>query len=252
MNKQLLIGIIVVILAAGGFFLYNAQGKNANPSQSSPSAKNTQTISGVNFENPKKSAHYESNSPAHGAVLGAQPLNVVIDFNFDLAKPSSISITKDDKEYGTGDTVIDTNKLAMRRNFDPKVPDGTYTVTYKACWPDSSCHDGNFQFAIQRSKASVAVDMTNKETVTVDLADSTFAPKDIRISKGTTVVWTNSDDVAHFVNTDSHPAHTYYKEQNSKEMQKGDTFSLAFNTPGAYPYHCSAHADSMSGNLIVE
>lgn len=185
-------------------------------------------------------------------ILGAPPVNIVIDFNFDLAKPSSISITKDGTEYGQGDTTIDTNKLVLRRAFDPVAPDGTYTVNYKACWPDASCHDGSFQFAIMRNEADKAIDMRNKDTVNVDLANIAFAPKDIRISKGTKVVWTNSDDTVHYVNTDSHPAHTYYIDQNSKALNKGDTFSLTFDTAGAYPYHCSAHADTMTATIVVE
>ena len=252
MNKQLLIGIVILILVIGGFFLYNASQDKINSPQPSSLNNTSQTAQGINLDNPKKAAHYESNTPAHGMVLGAPPVNVVIDFNFDLANPSSISITKDGIEYGQGETTIDTNKLVLRRAFDPASPDGTYTVNYKACWPDESCHDGSFQFAIMRSEADKAVDMRNKSTVNIDLASIAFNPKDIRISKGTNVVWTNSDNTVHYVNTDSHPAHTYYIDQNSKALNKGDTFSLTFNTPGAYPYHCSAHADTMAGTIIVE
>lgn len=71
------------------------------------------------FQNPKKSAHYESNTPSHGTVLAGVPINVAISFNFDLAGNSSISIMKDGKEYGVGDTQIDENKLAMRRKMNP-------------------------------------------------------------------------------------------------------------------------------------
>lgn len=56
------------------------------------------------FGTPKKAAHYESNTPAHGMVLSAPPINVVIDFNFDLAPPSRMSIMSNGKEYGTGET----------------------------------------------------------------------------------------------------------------------------------------------------
>jgi len=252
MNKQLLIGIVIVVLVGGGFFWYNASQTKTDRPQSPSSNGSSQNTQRINFENPKKAAHYESNAPAHGSVLGAPPINVVIDFNFDLAKPSTISITKEGTEYGQGDTVIDTSKLVLRRSFDPTAPDGTYTVNYKACWPDGSCHDGSFQFGVMRSEAEKAVDMRNKAMVNIDLASFAFNPIEIRISRGTKVVWTNSDDAIHYVNTDSHPAHTYYKDQNSQALNKGDTFSLTFDTPGAYPYHCSAHADSMTGTIIVE
>jgi len=100
------------------------------------------------FGIPRKSPHYESNTPAHGAILSASPANVVINFNFDLAPPSTISIVSNGKEYGTGETRIDDGKLMMSRAVDPKAPKGLYEVSYTACWPDQTCHDGNFQFAI--------------------------------------------------------------------------------------------------------
>ncbi|MBI2594270.1 hypothetical protein HYW39_01075, partial [Candidatus Curtissbacteria bacterium] len=66
------------------------------------------------------------------------------------------------------------------------------------------------------------------------------------------VVWVNNDSVEHYVNTDSHPAHTYYLEQNSRVLGQGDTYSLTFNTEGIYPYHCSAHEASMKASILVD
>lgn len=200
----------------------------------------------------KKSAHYESNTPAHGSILAGVPVNVVIDFNFDLGPGSSISIKTGDREYGTGDTIIDSNKLAMRRNMDSNAPDGLYTVNYKACWPDGSCHDGHFQFNIDGTKADGYTDLRNKTEVTVKLSEIAFKPANIRISRGTKVIWINEDEVSHYVNTDAHPSHTYYPKQNSRALNKGDMFSLTFDKAGIYPYHCSAHAVIMKGSVIVE
>lgn len=206
----------------------------------------------VTFATPKKSAHYESNTPAHGAILAAAPINVVIDFNFDLAKPSEMKIFKDDKDIGVGETIIDSNKLAMRRAINADATDGLYIVKYHACWPDESCHDGHFQFAIDRSQASRFDNQTNKKEVTIQLSNIQFTPQTIKISKETKVTWINDDTVEHYINTDSHPAHTYYLGQNSKALKKGESFSLTFDKTGIYPYHCSAHADVMKGILLVE
>ncbi len=139
---------------------------------------------------------------------------------------SSISIKTADKEYGTGGTTIDSNKLAMRRNMDPSAPDGFYTINYKACWHDGSCHDGYFQFIIDRTKAETYTDLRNKTEVTVRLSGIAFKPQNIRISRGTKVTWVNEDDVDNYVNTDAHTSHTYYPPQNSKALRKGDIFSL--------------------------
>lgn len=204
------------------------------------------------FADPKKSAHWESNTPAHAAVLAAVPINVVVDFNFDLVKPSAITVSANGQDWGVGETVIDSNKLAMRRSLDQNAPDGLYTVSYEACWPDGTCHDGSFQFAIDRQSGQSYLNLLDKDEVTVRLAQIAFEPKNLRIKQGTKVVWINDDDVEHYVNTDSHPSHTYFLTQNSEVLKNGDSYSLTFEKRGVYPYHCSAHANSMVGTIIVE
>ncbi len=199
-----------------------------------------------------KSAHFESSTPAHNSFLPAAPPQVAIDFNFDLSGQSTINILKDDVEYATGVTTVDTNKLAMRRPMDSTAPDGTYLVKYKACWPDGSCHNGQFNFHLQRSLADNYEDKRNQPAVTINMSSIKFQPMNLRISKGTVVTWVNDDGVDHYVNTDSHPAHTHQPDLNSKALKKGETYSYTFNETGAYPYHCSAHADNMTGTIIVE
>lgn len=206
----------------------------------------------VVFQQQKKSAHFETSTPNHEEIAAAVPINVVINFNFDLSTISTISILKDGQEYGTGSTTVDANKLALRRTMNPDSPDGTYTVKYNACWPDNSCHDGQFEFVIDRSKKETFQDLRGESTVTISLADVMIEPKEIRISKGTKVIWQNDDEVGHYINTDSHPAHTYFPEQNSQELHTGDQYSVTFDTPGYYPYHCSAHAHDMTGTIVVE
>lgn len=258
-NKSVIYGLIAVVII-GAVIALVAINRPDKPEIASNTEEQTATqdkdamtsdAMDIKFSNAKKSAHYETNTPAHGSVLAAPPVNVVIDFNFDLAAPSAISIIKDGKEYGQGDTVIDNNKLSMRRNLAADSPDGLYKVQYNACWPDKSCHDGSFEFAIDRSKASSYENMQGKSEVTIRMSEIMFAPKNISISPGTKVTWVNDEDVEHYVNTDSHPAHTYYPMQNSRSLAKGATYSVTFDKPGAYPYHCSAHADNMVGNIIV-
>lgn len=259
MNKPILYGIIAVVIIGGVIALVSLNRSNApevtsnteNQSMEHENSMTTDESAEVKFNNPKKSAHYETNTPAHGSILAAPPVNIVIDFNFDLAPPSAIAIMKDGTEYGQGETVIDSNKLTMRRNFASDAPDGKYAVTYKACWPDKSCHDGSFEFAIDRSKSSSYENMQGKAEVTIHMSEIMFAPKNIMISKGTKVTWINDEDVEHYVNTDSHPAHTYYPPQNSRSMAKGASYSVTFDQSGAYPYHCSAHAHNMTGNIVV-
>lgn len=258
MNKTVILlgGIVLVVIA--GFIGWQTLGQKSsletqNPSQTSDGIQSSNKGNSSNqFQDPKKSAHYENNTPVHASVLAGVPVNVVIDFNFDAVKGSSISIINNGKEYSVGETIIDAKALNMRRNMDPNAPGGVYSVSYKACWADGSCHDGNFQFAIDRSKASEFVDMRNKKAVSVSLKDTAFNIKNLRISAGTKVTWVNEDDVVHTVNTDSHPAHTYFTNQNSRNLNKGDQYSVTFEKAGIYPYHCTPHASFMTGSILVE
>ncbi|MBI4079374.1 MAG: copper resistance protein CopC [Candidatus Levybacteria bacterium] len=256
MNKKILFSYIVfgvILVGLGAIVFWNVQqAPKASQTKNTTVVRSPAEGTQASFDQPKKSAHYESNTPQHGAVLAGVPINVVIDFNFDLSEGSRISIINSGKEYGTTDTSIDENMLTMRRSVDLNSPEGLYTVIYNACWPDGSCHDGNFQFVVDRTKADTLTDMRGQREIFVSLADITLKPQNVRILKGTKVTWRNDDTVVHYVNTDSHPAHTYFLTQNSKALQKGDAYSVQFDTPGIYTYHCSAHANSMVGTILVE
>src|SRR3989344_2531201 len=247
MSKGLIfvIPILIVLVIGGGFYL-SQKNKAETPATTTQTSPQNDSIN-PSFSNPKRSAHHEGNTPVHGSTLAGVPINVVVDFNFDLAKPSEIKIRSGQKEYGVGETIIDENKLAMRKNMDPNSPDGLYTINYNACWADGSCHDGSFQFQIDHTQAEQFTDLTARSEITINLKNFQFNPQKARISKGTKVIWVNLDDTVHTVNTDSHPAHTYYPGQNSRDLNQGDNYSIVFDKPGIYLYHCTPHADSMTG-----
>ncbi len=256
MNRVLIVAAVLV-LGVGAFLLFKNQGSSPQP-PIQPSETTQQTTSVEEFVTPKKSAHFESNTPEHGSSLAGVPVNIVIDFNFDLSKGSNIEITKDSTtdsgqvNYGIGETIIDSGKLAMRRKMDPASPDGLYLVSYKACWADGSCHDGEFQFKIDKSLSKDFVDQVGKKEVTINLTNYAFSPAKVKVSKGTKVTWINQDNVVHTVNTDSHPGHSYYLDQNSRDLKKGESYSITFIDSGIYLYHCSPHAANMKASLLVE
>ena len=252
MYKKLTIIIVLVSLITGAYLFLDHSSK-VIPKDGFNTVNNQETAKRQNYEfpNPKKSAHYESNTPEHATIAPAVPINVVINFNFDLSPKSEIKILKDGKDFGVGETKVDTNKLSMLRDTDPQSGDGTYKVEYNACWPDGSCHDGYFYFAIDTKAKADFKDMSDKVLTGINLEANSFNPIKIIISKGTKITWVNKDKVIHYVNTDSHPAHTYFPQQNSKALNINDTFSLVFAKPGWYPYHCSAHESIMKGEIIV-
>jgi len=104
----------------------------------------------ITFGAAKKSAHYVSNLPVHASTLTTPPATVSIDFNFDLSEQSTIEIIKDGRDYGMGVRSVTNSKRTLEQAFDATAPDGLYTVQYNACWPDGSCHTGNFQFVLKR------------------------------------------------------------------------------------------------------
>ncbi len=79
---------------------------------------------------------------------------------------------------------------------------------------------------------------------TVKISNLTFGPQAITITAGTTVTWTNDDDLPHtVVATD--------KSFRSKPLDTGDRFSFTFAKPGAYAYFCSIHP-MMTGKVVVK
>lgn len=200
-----------------------------------------------------KTPHFLDSTPMAGDVYAAQPINVTLNFDFDLAEGSDIRVMDaDGNEWTESEPLITDANTALQKELAEGMGDGTYTVEYTACWPDDSCHDGRFSFAIDSSLLGNYTDMRGQSEVAVDMHDIMFDKKDIIISPNTKVTWLNMDEVIHFVNTETHPEHTYYPPQNSRGIEKDQTFSATFETPGQYNYHCSAHAEQMRGSIIVQ
>ena len=78
----------------------------------------------------------------------------------------------------------------------------------------------------------------------VNIDQFTFYPQRITVKAGTTVTWSNEDDVPHTVASSS-------KVFKSKALDTADKFSFTFTTPGTYDYFCSLHPH-MTGAVVVE
>jgi plastocyanin len=75
------------------------------------------------------------------------------------------------------------------------------------------------------------------------LGNSAFTPPDLSVPAGTTVTWMNSDRDSHTTTSDA-------PGWNSGTISANRQFSFTFQTPGAYPYHCSFHP-GMVGRIVV-
>ncbi|KAG0309289.1 hypothetical protein BGZ98_003891 [Dissophora globulifera] len=70
--------------------------------------------------------------------------------------------------------------------------------------------------------------------VAVQIINFSFQPQTVTVQPGDTVIWTNSDNTAHTVTTDT----TGFDSGN---INPGATFSHTFATAATVKYHCSIH-----------
>lgn len=96
----------------------------------------------------KFAAHFVSSQPAHTALLERAPQKILLDFNFTLARNSNLNVLKDGEKLALGALEFSDNRLQLSVNL-PDAGAGTYHVLYRACWPDKSCHDGEFAFVVR-------------------------------------------------------------------------------------------------------
>ena len=81
------------------------------------------------------------------------------------------------------------------------------------------------------------------ETV-VKIDNFTFTPDTAEIAVGTTVTWTNDDDIPHALAE-------VERRFKSKALDTGDSFSFTFTSSGTYEYFCSLHPH-MKGKIVVK
>ena len=78
---------------------------------------------------------------------------------------------------------------------------------------------------------------------TIKIGNFTFGPQELKVKAGTTVTWTNEDDIPHTVVSPDN--------FRSKALDSEDKFSFTFTTPGTYKYFCSLHPH-MTGTIVVQ
>lgn len=199
-----------------------------------------------------KTPHFLDSFPKHEQTFAQTPGLVKINFDFDLAERSRINIFLDDEDVTSGKTKITNDDLAMETGIKDK-GEGTYTVKYRAYWPDGSSHEGQFIFYVKPETKSEYQNFTAKKSILIRLKDTKIVPQFVIIRKGTKVTWVNEDVVTHFINSDPHASHNVLKGLNSRGLSKGETFSYTFNQAGEWGYHCSAHyPQGMIAQIIVK
>jgi amicyanin len=96
---------------------------------------------------------------------------------------------------------------------------------------------GSRGFAASAGQAQVS-------NVEVKIDNFSFGPASLTVAVGTTVTWTNRDDIPHTVVSDD-------KAFKSKVLDTDEKFSYTFTKPGTYGYFCSIHP-KMTGKVVVQ
>ena len=99
----------------------------------------------------------------------------------------------------------------------------------------------------QGARPSLAMSPEDKpaSSTTIKIDNFSFGPAAITIAAGTTVTWTNNDDVPHVVTSDDN------KMFKSKALDTDDHFSYTFTKPGTYNYYCAIHP-KMVAKIVVQ
>jgi len=84
------------------------------------------------------------------------------------------------------------------------------------------------------------------EAPEVKIDNFSFGPAELTVSVGTTVTWTNRDDIPHTVVSTDEP-----KVFKSKVLDTDEKFSFTFTKAGTYQYFCSIHP-KMTGRVVVQ
>jgi plastocyanin len=100
-----------------------------------------------------------------------------------------------------------------------------------------------FVMAISSPRLAVRADNKSASGTDVKIDNFSFGP-DLTIGAGTTVTWTNHDDVPHTVASDT-------KMFKSKVLDTNDRYSYTFANPGTYVYYCTVHP-KMTAKIVVK
>ena len=124
-------------------------------------------------------------------------------------------------------------------------------LTIAACGGDDDDDDagngGTATPTTEQTDTGAAPPAAGGETVEVEIPSISFDPEEVTVEAGTTVKWTNSDDLPHTVTKDGGPGEDF----DSGDLEPGDEFEQTFDEPGTVDYVCTIHP-GQAGTVIVE
>ena len=98
--------------------------------------------------------------------------------------------------------------------------------------------------AVPWTNAHAAQGNKPPQTVAIEIDNFKFGVASLEVTAGTTVTWTNRDDVPHTVASST-------KIFKSAPLDTGEAFSYTFKEAGTFEYYCSMHP-RMTGKIVVK
>jgi plastocyanin len=95
-----------------------------------------------------------------------------------------------------------------------------------------------------RAEAPPPLRVAKVEDPQVTIDNFAFSPPTLTVFVGSTVTWTNQDDMVHTVTE----ANRLF---SSKSLETGDVYAHTFTAPGTYTYFCALHP-RMTATIIVK
>jgi plastocyanin len=103
-------------------------------------------------------------------------------------------------------------------------------------------YNGSMMGGYQQSPVNQGTPVTG--VTRMNMQNTAYQYTNIQVRVGTTVTWTNQDNVQHSVT---------FKNgmKDSGLLSQGQSFSYTFNTPGTYQYYCSVHPYMVATVTVV-
>lgn len=123
---------------------------------------------------------------------------------------------------------------------------GAVTLTKKQ---DDSTNNATKEPAVSQNQQAKAI----QSAASVAINAQGFTPATIKIKKGQSVTWINTDNKPHQPATDPYPSEDGLPGFKAEEpLNKNDTFSFTFDKPGSFAYHDRLNPIKVKGTVVVE
>lgn len=199
-------------------------------------------------------------TPSDGQVIQGNRVTVDVDvshFSLTDFRTATGPVVGEGHVHIWLDTDVNNPQLAYKLlNDEPvtfeNVKPGTHTLTVQLVGNDHKPVPFTKKQVITFNTTGSKLDQQEKqnnpdegtEPVTISIEDFKFGPSEIKIKKGTTVIFKNLDDVVHTATAKD-------SSFDTGDLKNGEQKSVLFNETGTFEYYCKPHP-FMTGKIIVE